>query len=286
MELCKDDRVEMPAKPEWGLGRVLQEPVSGKVCVHFREAGEKVLSTQHAKLVRVDAEAARDSWLDNLDCGPAPAGQRYVGPREVRAGFLERYPRGFEDPGFVDEHRAPKLAAHAYACEALGREDCRARLASGDFEELTKRVLKLLGKTNLVYPVEKAALTRALKDEEKRPEFLRVLDDLLYGEDRPDVRFKRYCSALEAIGAARWTLATYFTFIRFPDEHMLLKPTYTQQAAALCRFDLRYKPEPNRTTYGRLLTFARVLGDVVRDLGPRDMFDVQGVIWCVAQDRP
>ena len=66
---------------------------------------------------------------------------------------------------------------------------------------------------------------------------------------------------------------------------MLLKPTYTQQAAAMCRFDLQYQSEPNRSTYGRLLAFARVLREVTRELGPRDMFDLQGFVWAIAQEK-
>ena len=67
MELHRNDRVRMPAKPEWGLGRVLQEPAAGKVSVHFREAGEKVLSLKHAQMESVEGDAARDAWLDNVD---------------------------------------------------------------------------------------------------------------------------------------------------------------------------------------------------------------------------
>ena len=54
MELVKDDRVRMPAKPEWGLGQVIQNPAAGKVFVLFREAGEKTLSLKHATLVSVE----------------------------------------------------------------------------------------------------------------------------------------------------------------------------------------------------------------------------------------
>jgi hypothetical protein len=40
VELHRNDRVKMPSKPEWGMGRVLQEPAAGKVSILFREAGE------------------------------------------------------------------------------------------------------------------------------------------------------------------------------------------------------------------------------------------------------
>ena len=72
MELHKDDRVKMPTKPEWGMGQVLRNPAAGKVCILFREAGEKILSLKHAKLVGVEGEEARDPRsgvpMDCLSC--------------------------------------------------------------------------------------------------------------------------------------------------------------------------------------------------------------------------
>ncbi len=112
--------------------------------------------------------------------------------------------------------------------------------------------------------------------------FARALQDQLYGSDDPATRFKRFADVLVELSAARWSLCTYFSFVRFPEEYMLLKPTLTQNAAARCRFDLDFRPEPNRVTYGRLLTFVRILSDVTTDLRPTDMFDVQSFMWCLA----
>lgn len=285
MELFKDDRVRMPTKPEWGLGRVIGDPAVGKVSVHFREAGEKILSLKHAKVVRLEGEAARDLWLDSMSFEPPLRRVRYVGPREAIEAFLARYPGGFRGQRFVEEMRQPKLDAHEFTKDQLDREATRELIEAEDFGEICQRALELVRKTNAVYPVERAALTRALRDEEHRARFARSLGDLLYGEDAAAVRFKRFAAALEEIEAARWTVATYFTFIRFPGEHMLLKPTFTQNAAALCRFDLHYRPEPNRATYERLLEFARILEATLTELQPADMFDLQGFIWSLAQAK-
>ena len=102
-------------------------------------------------------------------------------------------------------------------------------------------------------------------------------------QDDTEARFKRFTGVLGGLGAAKWTLATYFPFIRFPGEHFFLKPTLTQNAAMLCRFDLGYRPEPNRVTYRRLLAFARVLSEVIGELEPADMFDLQAFVSCLAQ---
>jgi hypothetical protein len=282
MELVKDDRVRMPAKPEWGLGHVIQNPAGGKVFVLFREAGEKTLSLKHAKLVSVEGEEASDPWLDNLNFDVSALGSRYLGPREAVAVFLEKYPGGFQEKAYIEEERAPKVAAHELIVKLLDRDVINGLLEAGEFDKVGSAALRVIGKTNLVYPSDRLALTRALKVDGNAERFARALQDQLYGAGDPATRFKRFADALAELDAARWTLCTYFSFIRFPEEYMLLKPTLTQNAAARCRFDLDYRAEPNRITYGRLLAFVRILSDVIAELRPADMFDVQAFMWCLA----
>ncbi len=283
MEIHKDDRVRMSTKPEWGLGQVIHEPAAGKVAILFREAGRKTLSLKHALLESVEGEDASDAWLDHLDLESLGAESRYLGPRDAVAAFVARFPEGFRDPTYLEEDRAPKMAAHEAMQELLGLEVIDGLIAEESFEEVGKRALRVIGKTNLVYPNDRAALTKALKIPENRGVFALGLRENLYGDDDPDVRFKRFADVLKGLSAARWTLVTYFTFIRFPNDYMILKPTLTQNAAAMCRFDLGYRSHPNRATYGHLLAFARVLRQVAAELEPTDMFDLQSFMWCLAQ---
>ena len=90
MDLSRDDRVRMSTKPEWGMGRVVNNPASGKVCILFREAGEKILSLKHARLEPVGDDEADDLWLDNLNLEPDNLGGSYIGPGTAVSGFLER----------------------------------------------------------------------------------------------------------------------------------------------------------------------------------------------------
>lgn len=283
MEIHKDDRVRMPAKPEWGMGQVLRDPASGKVCILFREAGEKILSLKHAKLVGVEGEEARDQWLDNLNLEAALPGSRYLGPREAAETFLAKYPGGFRDEAYLEGERAPKTAAHELMGELLDQETVALLLEGGQFEDVCSRALRVIGKTDLVFPSDRMSLSKALKVEPQREVFATALADQLYGDEDAEIRFKRFAGVLEGLGAAKWTLATYFPFIRFPGEHFFLKPTLTQNAALLCRFDLSYRPEPNRATYRRLLAFARLLSEVIGELEPADMFDLQAFVSCLAQ---
>jgi hypothetical protein len=271
----------MPAKPEWGLGRVLQEPAAGKVSILFREAGEKVLSLKHAQMEPVEGDAARDAWLDNVDPDTKNT-PHYLGPREALSGFLEKYPGGLRDPRFLAEERQPLEKSRALLLELLDREASREFVEAEEYAEICERALRVVSKTSLVLPSDRMALSRALKLEENRVRFAPALDDLLYGSEEPDLRFKHFAAMLAAIGAAKWTLATSFSFLRFPEEHMVMRPALTQQAAARCRFQLDYRPELDRRTYGRLLAFARVLSEAMGNLAPADHFDVQGIVGFLA----
>ena len=284
MELHRNDRVKMPSKPEWGMGRVLQEPAAGKVSILFREAGEKVLSLKHAQMEPVEGDAAVDAWLDNVDPDTKNT-PHYLGPREALAVFLAKYPGGLRDPRFLSEERQPLENARALLLELLDRDASRAFVQAENYAEICERALRVVSKTNLVLPSDRMALARALKKDENRARFAPALDDLLYGNEEPDLRFKHFSAMLAAIGAAKWTLATTFSFLRYPEEHMVMRPALTQQAAARCRFQLDYRPELDRRTYGRLLAFARVLSEAMGNLAPTDHFDVQGIVGFLA-DTP
>jgi hypothetical protein len=281
VDLHRNDRVRMPAKPEWGLGRVLQEPAGGKVSVHFREVGEKVLSLKHAQMEPVEGEAARDTWLDNVD-PDSKYNPHYLGPRDALSAFLQKYPGGLRDPRFLSEERQPLEASRALLMELLDRDAVRGFAQAEKHGEICDRALRVASKTSLVLPSDRIALARALKREENRARFAPALDELLYGDQDPDVRFKHYAAMLAAIGAAKWTLATTFSFLRYPDEHMVMRPAVTQQAAARCRFQLDYRAELDRRTYGRLLAFARVLRETMASLQPADHFDIQGIVGLLA----
>jgi hypothetical protein len=75
------------------------------------------------------------------------------------------------------------------------------------------------------------------------------------------------------------TLATGFTAL--PEEHV--DAAGGTQAAARCRFQLDYRPELDRRTYGRLLIFARMLRETFASLEPADNIDVQCIVAYLAE---
>ena len=80
-------------------------------------------------------------------------------------------------------------------------------------------------------------------------------------------------------------MVTVFGFIAKPEEDIFLKPRVTQVAADAYGFPFVYRSRPNWETYASLLEFAALVKTHTRDLGPRDLIDLQGFIWVQGSDE-
>ena len=284
VELHAGDRVRNPARPEWGQGVVATSPAAGKVCVLFREAGEKVLSLRHAKLDVLGADAPADPWLEAMRFDDTRSGRPYVGPREAMGIFTARYPEGFRDPLYLEKERRGKLEARELVRRELSSEALAAGPRTRRLEQTCELALRALARSGVVFPGDRTLLRRALAKPAGRGRFAAALDDLLHGRGAPDGRFLAFAETLGELDAGRWTLATAFPFLANPGEWMLVRPTELENAAALFRFELGLRPEIDRSSYGRVLAMARVVGASIAELEPADLFDVQAFLQTVAAD--
>jgi hypothetical protein len=286
MSLKKGDRVRHPIKPEWGLGEILTNSNGEKVRVFFVEAGEKTISLTHVTLDCIPQDEAAHPVLDNLRVSTERGRIRYQSLPESIERFLERFPQGFYGDRFVEEEREYKERAHQLAQDLLSQSALARLLSVHDYSEVCRRALRVANVTNLIFPYEKMALKDGLASPAHQQAFATALLHLLYGDDDLQRRFERYADILEGIGAAKWTIATYFLFIVYPDQYVFLKPTVTQQAAELSGFDIHYRPDLNWRTYAAVLAFAHylkkeLLRRALPGLKPRDLIDVQSFIWCI-----
>ena len=284
MFLKKGDRVSHPNRAGWGLGQVLADSAGGRVSVFFVGAGEKAISLKHVGLDRVPKDQAAHPVLDNLRLPGRSARIRYQSLPESIERFLELFPGGFYGDRFPEE-RDFKVEACQLAQELLSESELTRLLAANDFGEVCRRSLRVSNATNLIFPNEKMALKDGLKSSSNTQAFSTALFDLLYGKGDLKPRFESWVDMLGRIGAAKWTTATYFLYVVFPAEHMFLKPTVTQNAAAISGFEIRYRPRLNWDTYAAVLKFAGYLKAELVELKPRDMIDVQSFMWCIAQRK-
>ena len=213
---------------------------------------------------------------------PTESGRKYQSLQESIKIFLEQFPQGFYGDRFAEEERNYKVQAHQLAQKRLSKSELARLLSANDCREVCRRALQVSNATNLIFPNEKMALKDGLELPASQQAFARSVFDLLYGDDGLKPRFERYADTLEGIGAAKWTIATYFLFIVYPEEYVFLKPTVTQNAAVISGFDIKYRPDLNWYTYASVLAFANYLKAELAKLSPRDMIDVQSFMWCIA----
>jgi hypothetical protein len=103
-------------------------------------------------------------------------------------------------------------------------------------------------------------------------------------------RFERWVDVVASLPRKQtrvltWPLVTVFGFIAQPEQHMFLKPNVTRLAAEAYDFPFEYKSRPTWDTYESLLRFAQAVQRDTRDLGPRDMIDLQSFIWVQGSDE-
>ena len=284
MPLAKGQRVRHPAKPDWGVGQVLEDASSSSVKVFFVGAGERELSLTHVTPLLVTGAEASHAVLDNLRLVRTGETVRYESLPRVIDRFLELFPQGFYGSRYLEEERNYKIKAHELAASSLAAKDLKDLLSSGDCEEICKRALRVTNSTNLIFPNEKMALKDGLSSAASQRSFATTLEALLYSSSPLETRFLQFSKVLQEIGAAKWTVASYFPFFVAPSECMFIKPSVTQKAAEMSAFEINYRPDLNWLTYKSVLDFAHYLREALTDLKPRDMIDVQSFMWCIAPE--
>jgi len=277
MAFAVGDRVAHPARPEWGPGEILAVLGESKFTIYFALIGEKML--KDVALVRLTGPESSHPLLENR-VKPAKSGRRAKSRSivDLKENFLEEFPAGFEDTKYLKFERAYKVAASDLLKQTLAAEELHPLVTGGYHAEVCRRAIAVIRRTNLVLLNEVTALAESLEGGGAVP-FSRSIADLLYGSGTSQVRLERFWKMLEVIGAAKWTIATYFCFLAEPETQMFLKPEATKAAAKACGFELNFRPDLNWRTYETLLTFTAFLKKAIAELRPRDMIDLQGFIW-------
>ncbi len=290
MKFAKDDIVKLQAKPDWGLGKVLEDSSDEIVRIYFVEAGEKKLSLVYAKLEKIEGDEANHPKLANLKISaktkrdttgkPAKSSLNLHSMIEV---FLNRFPDGFDDSNYYENERGYKVTACQQFQHHLSKTDFTTRLVNNKYDDICQDALKIITsinkETEFISRFEISSLNSGLKKDANKKLFSESLYTFLYDTEKPEDGFEAFCETLAAMNAAKWPVATYFGFIAFPKEQMFLKPDVTKKAANACDFELNYQTEPNRLTYRKLLEFSHFLFKQLKDLNPKDMIDVQSFIW-------
>ena len=278
----KGEKVRHPIKEEWGLGKVLANSNGEKVDVFFVDAGEKTILLKYVEPIKVKGEASSHGGLDNLKTNVTGTTAKYQRFSTLTENFLETYPEGFSNENFIGEARSNKQRANELGFELLPKDRFAELIDAADYAEIIKRALKIVNAATLILPNERLTLKNGLVKARHQEMFAKALYELLYSDSTLKERFERFSTVLDLIGAAKWTLATYFLFVFYPEKHMFVKPKLLQHSADVCRFELNYKAQLNWQTYESVLSFADYVSKELSELQPRDMLDVKDFIWHTA----
>ncbi len=281
-------------KPEWGPGKVVA--IRGTTPhIFFRD-----LEGHEARRFRCDSEflspalAMADPVLDNLPPFVEEDGRLQLPVERMtlttaRERFLRHFPAGFYDPAYIGDRRSGerhyKWLAHERYVELLGNGEAERLLAEGNVAELVSRAARIIGQVNLLSPFESAAFRDALTDLEAAERFFDALVRLLAAPASSATEFEVYLDAVLSLPqmgnktVPTWPVATILPFLAQPDRFLFVKPTITKEAAERLGFEIHYDATPNLRTFEALLRMANTYMDLLADLRPRDLIDVQSFFW-------
>lgn len=196
----------------------------------------------------------------------------FVGYEGARKRFLSFFPQGFTGADYIGQERA-------YKVDAKERLEARAPLSvaitgSGHGET----VLAAYRATNLLSPFEKTKLQPLLRGPDA-DRFIQAAAAFTEGATKSDLAALR--AILKPYDSAKWTVITYLPFLWRPDIHVFLKPTMITNFASRVghRFADDYSPDLDLAVYETLLDLAGEAKNELADLEPRDMIDVQSLMW-------
>lgn len=219
-------------------------------------------------------------------------GQLSEGALRCRRKFLRFFPEGFRDETYVEWERSYKWETHERWEEALSRDEFRGLLRRGEFAEIAARAVRVEQRSrhSMIFSFEKMALRDAVKIPEGARAFSEGLYDLLHGAASLERRFERWCETVAGLPRKQtrvltWPLVTVFGFIAQPETHIFLKPNVSRIAAREYGFDIHYQSKPSWEIYSNYLEFAETIRRDQRDLGPRDMIDLQSFMWVQGSDE-
>jgi hypothetical protein len=201
-----------------------------------------------------------------------------------RRRFLRFFPDGFRDERYLSWERDYKAEAHTRWMEQSSGRRLAELLAARRYHEIAIEALRIEARTNLLFSFEKMALRDAVRTAPGARRFAEGLHAWLHGRGSMESRFGAWCETIAGLPRRQtrvltWPVATVFGFLAQPDRHIFLKPNVTRLAAARYGFDFHYRSHPNWATYSELLSLAATVRVDQRDLGPRDLIDVQSFLW-------
>lgn len=306
LDVPNRDQEELPdqlyrhsLRPEWGMALLAWEK-NGRRAYQFEDGKLRKIQEGYYDLLDPveDAEVPTNAVRANLQAaikalkgGADQKVHKAVCTFEQQiALFTKLYPKGFEDPKWVDDkrgtesgaalkrHREPSMEA---AQEALAPVRAESLIEEGRQGELTESVLDVLAGTNLV-PLSHVKSLRRL-DEDESAEYAEVVYELVHGESPFEERFQTYLDMLTRFlgGRPSWRIGTALLALIHPQEHVAVRRSaFIRQAGSIAPTGA-YSRKPKVTSYRSFRRVALGVQNRLEAAGhePRDLLDVHDFIW-------
>jgi hypothetical protein len=297
--------VKHPGCPQWGLGFLVEERDDKRfydfedgqlhsIAKAFWSKLEPVeLAAAEAEALEAKIKSLREKAVITKKPRGRPQPVVHVTFEEQVARFQEELPGGFTGDAYIAQERgtgedgasteglkkkqkALKADAIAAADRLLVEAELKALLDGGKADEFVARIKKLhQASTGLLHPLGDLIPFGKMPADHNKP-FAEACFDLLFGDGEFSSRFDRYVEVLAVDKLNTWPLATILPALRFPREHVFVKPSFYEKQAAVLGFDLGYERLPVAAVYERMLRLARLLQERLTEGGlvPRDFMDV------------
>lgn len=198
--------------------------------------------------------------------------------------FEALYPDGFQGVAWTEAHRrrakGRQLKRHrdvaiAEAGDELGREALEACIARGEHAEVLRRVVEVVGHTDLATRQQLSVLSGLDVDAELAEAMVAFLHDISAGDLATMARLRR-ALARHGVRKLSWTALTAPRALLHPHDHMCVRPSIVRAQARLCAPKYKPAPSPSADDYARCLELAMSVREHLTKAGlqPRDLFDV------------
>jgi len=206
---------------------------------------------------------------------------------ELVALVNKRFPNwaGFSDPAFERDEVDYKQQTIDKARQLLSQNELDRLMTDENYEEIMERISKIGKDNNLLWnqvPL-RGDLSILYDSNLDKATFSNAFCKLLYGPDPSPERLGHYIQYLKEHKLSnKWTFPTYFLFMCHPDSEMFAKPRAMRRFLKLVdRLDV-YTSEPTPEGYKGFLDVATEIRHAFQSFNPRDMVDIQGLIWVLA----
>jgi 5-methylcytosine-specific restriction protein B len=189
---------------------------------------------------------------------------------------------GFLDPRFDKEEIGYKKNAVRLAHERLQKSDLERLISEGQFEEIRNRLMDIAQASKLLFlsvPM-KGDMSVVFADNLDQSEFYQAFIELLYGSGKSSDRLDAFSDYLTAHNLPnKWTFPTFFLFLLNPETDMYVKPMTTKWFLEMAGISDTLPNIPNGESYDLLLDACQQIKDGLSRYQPRDLIDVQSIIW-------